>query len=172
MEIERKYLLGKLPDNLDSYTCYQLEQVYITTNPVIRARKKVNITKDIASPESEFILTVKTNGLLMREEYEIKMNEEGYNNVLAKAEGNTITKKRYIVPLEDNLKLELDIFEGAFEGLILGEIEFPDEETAKKYTPPEYISEEVTFDRRFANSTMSGLSPDEISDFIASLNIN
>ena len=40
MEIERKFLFHKLPDQLDTYPHYGIEQAYVTTNPVIRVRKK------------------------------------------------------------------------------------------------------------------------------------
>ena len=40
MEIERKFLLNGLPENLESYTCLIMEQAYISTNPVIRIRQK------------------------------------------------------------------------------------------------------------------------------------
>ena len=40
MEIERKFLFHKLPDQLDTYPHYGIEQAYVTTNPVIRVRRK------------------------------------------------------------------------------------------------------------------------------------
>ena len=46
------------------------------------------------------------------------------------------------------------------------EVEFPDEETAKKFTPPPYFGDEVTFDKRFHNSNMSTMSESDISDLI------
>lgn len=168
MEIERKFLLNKLPENLDTCTCYQMEQAYVTTSPVIRVRKKIDITNGTTNA-CKYILTIKSKGLLAHEEYELDLDEEGYNNVLKKAEGNVITKNRYIIPLGDGLIFELDIFKGIFDGLILGEIEFPSEEMAKKYTPPEFVSEEVTYDRRFSNSSMSKMSESEISEIISLL---
>lgn len=160
MEIERKFLLNKIPENLDNYTRLDLEQAYISTEPVIRVRKKA--TKENA----RYILTVKSTGLMSRQEFELDIEKSSYDKLLAKADGNIISKSRYLIPLDDNLTLELDIFHGIFDGLIMGEIEFADEETAKKYTPPEFISEEVTFDTRFHNSTMSNMSADDISDMM------
>lgn len=170
MEIERKFLLNKLPDHLECFECYTLEQAYIATNPVIRIRKKMWTAAE-GIQKSAYILTIKSGGLMVREEYEINITDEGYENLSKKAEGNVITKNRYIIPLEDELKLELDIFKGVFEGLIIGEVEFPDEDTAQKYTPPEYISAEVTFDRRFSNSAMSSMSPAEISKLLSLGNV-
>ena len=163
MEIERKYLTGKLPFSLSDFSYSELQQGYISTVPVIRIRKKIN------GDNSRYILTMKSSGMLSRQEFEMDITAEEYHNLLKKVSGNIISKKRYIIPLEDGLKLELDVFEGAFSGLVMGEIEFPDEETADKYTPPAYLDREVTFDKRFHNSSMSNMSPSEISDFIASL---
>lgn len=157
MEIERKFLINEIPYNLNEYDFYTLEQAYISTNPVIRIRKKINT-------DEKYILTIKSSGMMTRQEYELEIDKTAYDNLLKKAEGNIITKDRYIIPLDNSLVLELDIFKDAFDGLIMGEIEFPDEETAKKYTPPAYVSEEVTYDKRFHNSTMSSMSLKEISE--------
>lgn len=161
MEIERKFLLNNLPDNLENYQRLDLEQAYISTEPVIRIRKKATAS------ETRYILTVKSTGLMARQEFELDIDESSYNNLLKKAEGNVISKYRYLIPLDNSLTLELDIFHGKFKGLVIGEIEFPDKDSAKKYTSPEYLSEEVTFDTRFHNSTMSNMSDDEISDLIS-----
>ncbi len=168
MEIERKYLVKDLPFNLDEYPCYAMEQAYIFTNPVIRVRRKSTITvsKDYVDT---YILTVKSSGMLSRQEFELELEKDAYDNLIKKAEGNIISKKRYLLPLDANLTLELDIFDGVFNGLVIGEIEFPDEETSKKYNPPEYLFREVTFDSRFHNSTLSSMSPDDISDLLVSL---
>ena len=50
----------------------------------------------------------------------------------------------------EQLKWEVDVFHGENEGLIVAEIEVPDEQT--KFDLPDWIGEEVTGDRRFNNS--------------------
>lgn len=169
MEIERKFLFKSLPDNLESYDCFYMEQAYISTKPVVRVRTKSKVT-DFSNnilENAKYILTIKSSGMLSRQEYEMDITCEEYNNLLSKADGNIISKYRYIIPLENNLKIELDIFRGKFEGLVMGEIEFPDEETAKKYNLPDYVSKEVTFDKRFHNSNMSNMSDTDILDLIS-----
>lgn len=162
MEIERKFLVRKLPENLDRYDCKYLEQAYISTAPVIRIRA----IKNIANNTKQYVLTVKSEGMLAHQEYELEITESAYNNLMQKTEGNTISKYRYIIPLEDKLKVELDVFTGDFDGVVMGEIEFPTEEYAKKYDPPAYLGKEVTFDKRFHNNTMTKMSSDEISALI------
>ena len=161
MEIERKYLLKAIPDKLDEYTHYDIEQAYLANRPVVRVRKRTSTDK------KEFILTVKSTGMIKREEVEAAISEDTYNTFLDEAEGNIITKTRYIIPLNDGLKVELDIFRGVFDGIVMAEVEFPDEDTANKFTPPDYFSNEVTFDKRFHNSNMSIMTQAEISELIS-----
>ena len=40
MEIERKFLIKSLPDNLESYSCDTLIQAYISTEPLSVSGKK------------------------------------------------------------------------------------------------------------------------------------
>ena len=39
MEIEKKFKIKKLPDNLEQYEQKHIEQGYLCTNPVVRIRK-------------------------------------------------------------------------------------------------------------------------------------
>ncbi|MCM1081884.1 MAG: CYTH domain-containing protein [Clostridium sp.] len=168
MEIEKKYLIKNIPDNLATYSHYDIEQAYICSSPAIRVRKK-SIFSD-GNGSCTYILTVKGKGLIKREEFELTLEKNEYEALLNKTEGNIITKCRYLIPLTEGLSLELDIFGGKFKGLVMGEIEFPDEDSAKKYNPPAFIGREVTFDERFHNSVMSTMSESDISDLLALMN--
>ncbi len=167
MEIERKFLIKNNAFDLEKYDYIEIQQAYISTSPVIRVRKRCIVTA--ASDEAkatEYILTVKSKGMLSRQEFELQLTQEDYQNLLKKSEGNVITKRRYIIPLDNGLTLELDYFKDLFEGLVMGEIEFSDEDEAKKYNLPDFILREVTFDKRYHNSNMSIMPPEEISDLI------
>lgn len=159
MEIERKFLIdkNKLPKELESYPHSRLEQAYIITEPVLRIRQK----------DAEYILTYKGPGFLKREEEEFPLTKEAYEKLLTKTEGNIISKTRYRIPEKGGLTIELDIFHGLFEGLYLAEVEFPDEETANSYTPPEWFKKEVTTESAFHNSTLSSMKESEIKALIA-----
>ena len=39
-EIERKFLVKSLPENLDSFPSSQIEQGYLCTEPVVRIRRQ------------------------------------------------------------------------------------------------------------------------------------
>lgn len=147
MEIERKYLVRKLPEQLEQYPYHFIEQAYLCTNPVVRIRKQ----------DDDYILTWKGKGLLAREEYNLPLTEEGYYHLLEKKDGNVLTKKRYLIPLSNHLMAELDIFEGMFEGLVLVEVEFPDEASANCFTAPDWFGRDVTFQGTYQNSALSRL---------------
>ena len=85
-----------------------------------------------------------------------------------KADGNVISKKRYVIPLENpqfddsfypitdpKLSIELDIFEPPFAPLIMAEVEFSCTEMANAFIPPEWFDEDVTNNTEYHNSTMS-----------------
>lgn len=90
MEIERKFTLKSLPDNLESYPSHHIEQVYLNYNPVIRARKQ----------DDEYYLTYKGSGMMARDESNLPLNEESYYHLREKADGTVISKRRYLIPLE------------------------------------------------------------------------
>ena len=117
MEIERKYLIdGTLPFSLEPFSCHLIEQAYLCTAPVVRVRRQ----------DQDYILTYKGSGLMAREEYNLPLTATSYAHLLTKADGNIITKKRYVIPLAGGLRAELDLFEGTFDGLRIVEVEAPD----------------------------------------------
>lgn len=147
MEIERKYLVSQLPENLASCQSHKIEQAYLCTDPVVRIRRQ----------DDSYFLTYKSKGMLSREEYNLPLTKDAYEHLLPKADGNVITKQRYVIPLENGLSAELDLFSGIFEGMVLAEVEFPSVEASLAFTPPAWFSKEVTFERQYHNSYLSSL---------------
>ena len=144
MEIERKYLIKSIPENLKDFPCRIIEQGYLNTDPVVRIRKDDN----------NFELTYKSKGLMVRKEYNIPLTKEAYEHLLRKIDGRLIKKRRYMIPLEGNLTIELDVFEGDLAPLILAEVEFSDEQSALSFTPPDWFGEDVTFSGKYHNSQL------------------
>ena len=108
-----------------------------------------------AYPQGQRQLTYKSKGLLSREEYNLPLTGEAYAHLKEKIDGRLIVKTRYEIPLGEKLTIELDIFHGDLEPLVLAEVEFPDEETANAFTPPEWFGKDVTFFSQYHNSTLS-----------------
>ena len=145
MEIERKFLPVHLPEDLERFEMHRIEQGYLNTDPVIRIRRA----------DDDYYLTYKSRGLLAREEYNLPLNEESYRHLKPKADGRVIEKRRYLIPLDERLTVELDVFEGDLAPLILAEVEFESEEEANAFVPPQWLGKDVTYDTRYHNSTMS-----------------
>ncbi len=145
MEIERKFLIKKLPGDLSQYQCKKIAQGYICTNPVVRIRKS----------DDEYYLTYKGKGLMAREEHNLPLTKEGYEHMLPKIDGRLIEKSRYLIPLDEKLTAELDIFEGDLAPLIIVEVEFDSVAAADSFTPPEWFGEDVTESRKYHNSNLA-----------------
>jgi CYTH domain-containing protein len=184
VEIERKFTVKELPKDLESYPFREIEQAYLNVQPAIRVRKdnnsyymtyKCRLALEIGQDNNE---NFKLNGSadIGQTEYNLPLDEATYEHLKAKADGNVITKKRYLIPLNSDgfdrdylaqnpdlskaiesgdIKIELDIFEGVFEGRLLAEVEFPSEEAARAYKPAEWFDEDVTGDPRYSNAHMS-----------------
>ena len=146
MEIERKFLIRKddLPQDLASYPCHRIEQGYLCTSPVVRIRRQ----------DDDYFLTYKSKGLMTREEYNLPLTKESYEHMRPKADGILISKTRYLIPFK-TYTIELDVFDAPYEGLILAEVEFPDESSANSFTAPDWFGEDVTFSKIYHNSTLS-----------------
>lgn len=168
MEIERKFTIRHLPENLSAYTCLHMEQAYLCTDPVVRIRRE----------NDNYYLTYKGKGLLAREEANLPLHAEGYAHLLTKADGLIIQKDRYLIPIEApsfdmaalsdlgihkipdhlQLKIELDIFTSP-SGLVMAEVEFPSIELANAYQMPHWFAEDVTSNRAYHNSNISKGGP-------------
>ena len=150
-EIERKFLVEKdtalaylSKCKSGEYKCHEIEQAYLTTDPVIRVRKS----------DDEYYMTYKGKGFMSREEYNLPLTKEAYDTLLKKADGNVISKTRILIPY-DKYTIELDIFKPPFDYIFMAEVEFESEGEANSFIAPEWFSEEVTRDRNYHNSVLS-----------------
>lgn len=145
MEIERKFLIPVLPENLKDYPCRHIEQAYLCTEPVVRIRRQ----------DDTYILTYKSAGMMAREEYNLPLTAAAYAHLKEKADGIVLSKKRYLLPLSDGLTIELDVFAAPYETLWLAEVEFSSIEQAEAFVPPEWFGEDVTYSGKYHNSVLS-----------------
>lgn len=161
MEIERKFTIKQLPENLDSYPCHHIEQAYLNIAPVVRVRKE----------DETYYLTYKGSGMMAREEHNLPLNKEAYYHLRDKADGKIISKKRYLIPLSNPefraregfpappedyaLTIELDVFDAPFAPLIMAEVEFGSKEAAECFIPPTWFDEEVTYCKEYHNSYLA-----------------
>jgi CYTH domain-containing protein len=162
MEIERKYTvdLASLPADLGTYKHHIIEQGYLCTKPVVRIRqrdddyiltykhKKKNKSKGFESNEPSAIVS---------DEIEMELTREAYLHLRDKCDLNMVSKTRYIIPLQDGLKAELDVFAGKLSGLYFAEVEFDSVEIANSFSPPEWMIADVSDDKRYHNSHLAEL---------------
>lgn len=155
-EIEKKFLIKNIPEELEKFKKIRIEQGYLNTfgNPTLRIRKYGN----------EYLLTYKSkiestlNSAKICREEELPISEEAYFHLKTKIDGQMIEKWRYFIELENNLIAELDIFDGYLKGLKFVEVEFKKEEDSVSFNPPIWFGKDVTFDYRFRNSYLSSVS--------------
>ena len=145
MEIERKYLVRKLPENLEQYNKKEIAQGYLCTEPVVRIRRS----------NDDYYMTYKGDGLMVREEYNLPLTQEAYEHLRPKIDGLLIAKTRYLIPLDNKLTSELDVFEEDLNGLVIVEVEFNTVEEANAFHAPDWFGEDVTNSGKYHNSYLS-----------------
>lgn len=146
-EIERKFLVVRLPDSLDSYTHTPIRQGYLIVTEggtELRIRQK----------GERFFQTIKSGGGLSRTEIEISLSEDQFEALWPHTEGRRVSKIRYQIPVGGHTA-ELDRFEGELADLLLVEVEFPSEADSRQFDPPDWFGVEVTDDGRYKNKSLA-----------------
>ena len=152
MEIEKKFVVKNMPSDLNKYQKKTIDQAYLSVkDPVLRIRRSnddyfLTYKSRLGLADSENLVALTVN------EVELVLSKDVYHHLLEKVDYNIIEKTRYLIPLDGNLTAELDIFNGILKGLIIVEVEFSDQNEAKKFIPPSWFGEDVTFDKRFRNN--------------------
>jgi len=150
MEIERKWLVDKKElDKLIEFSKYQerIEQYYLNgpnDEWVIRLRKA----------DRQYFLTLKNKGLLSREEIEVRISKQTFNDQIAFAK-TKIAKIRYMVEINpDDLGFyEIDVYDD-YE-FITCEVEFDTEEEANSFVAPDWCIKDVTQDPTYKNVNLA-----------------
>ncbi len=164
-EIERKYEVKYLPSDIEIERVEKIEQVFIyhDGNTLIRLRKIE------ANQSVNYRYTVKTKGDIqydnsyqIAQKYEIESNitKENYEQLLTRKISNKITKTRIIIPIKNNLKVEMDIYHSYLEGLLTAEVEFTNEEDANQFDKPDWLGEEIGY-KELSNRKLAEMNQNE-----------
>jgi adenylate cyclase len=150
VEIERKWLVARLPEDLGAWEAAELEQGYvaITDAAEVRVRRRGGANGDA-------VLTVKSAPGLRRVEEEVAIAPGAFRRLWALTEGRRIVKLRHSREVAPGIVLELDVYAGALEGLATLEVEFADEDAARGWSPPEWVGRELTGDKAYANQALA-----------------
>jgi CYTH domain-containing protein len=146
-EIEKKFVVKKLPENLESFPKKEIKQGYVSISEdgtEVRVRQKNN----------KFYHTTKSAGGLVREEIEREISQEEFDTFWAQTEGRRVEKTRYEIPLENDLIAELDIYHGGLDGLQTVEVEFHGN-NIEGFTPPDWFGDDVTENRAYKNANLA-----------------
>ena len=142
-EIERKFLVKWLPDDLKGSRSFVIEQGYLATESAgrqVRLRKRGHAAS----------LTFKLRRGNHREEREIKLTPKQFATLWPGTAGRRLRKVRYEIPWE-NVLIELDIYRGRHAGLVVAEVEFPDRASCRRFKAPWWFGREVTGEKRYSN---------------------
>lgn len=146
-EIERKFLLGELPDWLAERTGERISQGYLTNGggPEIRLRRAGERT----------LLTVKTGAGEVREELEVELDQYLFRTLWPLTAGRRVTKIRLREPLGAGREAEVDVYAENLAGLVVAEVEFSSVEESREFEPPPWLGKEITDDARYANRELA-----------------
>ena len=147
IEIERKFLVTSTAFIPECFAQHTIAQGYLNSNPERTVRIRIKGEKGF--------ITIKGIGNASgasRLEWEKEIPLEEAKLLVPLCEKGVIEKTRYEVK-SGNHVIEVDVFHGENEGLILAEIELKNEnETIEK---PVWLGTEVTGDKRYYNSYLS-----------------
>ncbi len=147
IEIERKFLVERRPDDLDAHPSREIEQGYlaITDDVEVRLRRYGDQT----------FLTVKSSGDGSRIEEEIEIEARRFAALWPLTDGRRLEKRRYAIPFGDGLTIELDIYHGRLAGLLTAEVEFDTPADATAFAPPGWFGRELTDDPSYKNKRLA-----------------
>ena len=146
-EIERKFLVNEIPEDLYKYPSCVISQGYLEAaddETEVRIRRK----------DDRFFKTVKSGRGLERKETETVIGSDAYDKLWPETAGMRIEKRRYEIPYERHV-IELDIYLGDLAGLIVAEVEFNSVDESGHFNPPSWFGKEVTDNPGYKNKSLA-----------------
>jgi CYTH domain-containing protein len=152
MEIERKFLLSEVPPTMRFARREPIRQGYLALDGDTEVRLRI-------TPKGA-LMTIKAGRGGVRVEEEIPVQARQAEALWELTEGRRVQKSRRRVRLAGpaegpELHVEVDEYAGALDGLVVAEVEFPDEATARGFEPPAWFGRELSDDWRYANRSLA-----------------
>jgi adenylate cyclase len=122
-EIERVFKVRQIPKDIEKYPSENVVQGYLAID-VTGAEGRLRKVAE------RYFETYKGCGRLQRRELEIELSHDQFNTLWPGIDGRRIEKIRYQID-EGGQKIELNVFRGDLEGLVLAEVEFPSREKSE-----------------------------------------
>lgn len=169
-EIERKFVfVGNLRDLQNAGMISEIRSIrqgYYSgpkDSMVVRVRQQ-EVNHAHYFQKSSFLTIKRSDGGPGMIEHEIQIGNDQATEMLGECGDKLITKHRYIVPLLDGLKAEIDYFNGGLSGIQIVEIEIPSENYV--FTVPDFCGVELTDVPGISNFNMA-LNPDKAKDILS-----
>jgi CYTH domain-containing protein len=148
-EIEKKYIIKNVPENVKLENEKEIHQTYLVTG-----KEEIRVRKLIKKENYQFTMTIKKGKGLVREEVELTILEATYNQLLTNNYKIPLRKKRSKIVIEGN-EFDYDVYLNSKEvGLKTIEIEFNSEEEANNFIKPEWFGKDVTDDKSYKNQNL------------------
>lgn len=149
-EIERKWIVNKDQLPADMELLKQIEQVYLSIAPEIRARRS-----SYPDGVEVYKVTVKSKGDLVRDELDILISANEFDNIREKS-NDVVLKDRYACTVDNDITVFVDIFHTVkLDGLVIAEIEFTSKKEAESYIPEDWFGQEITYYAGFKNASLA-----------------
>ena len=167
-EIERKFAVKYLPENLNIESIVHITQAFIYRDKLTIIRIRA-IKESYPEAKQVYIYTLKTKGDIeynnnydIGKKYEIEneISKEEFENLIKNKISNIIEKTRIKIPIGNNLKAEIDIYYDYLEGMLTLEVEFPNEELANNFQKPDWFGEELGY-KTLSNRKLSQMTKEE-----------
>lgn len=166
MEIERKFLvnINNIENIIENKELVRKEitqdYLYFDKYTAIRRRRIVYDNLDV-----KYYYTIKTgHKSLSTNEIENEISATEYNELCINKNYHTLSKTRIIYPYIDNLKIEIDIFNGDYNNLVFAEIEFTSESQAENIQLPDFFGKELT--NKITNAEMATMNYNNVMNII------
>jgi CYTH domain-containing protein len=145
IEIERRWLVDLSAVDLEAVPYREIEDLYI-------ADSRLRLRRVIADDKVTFKLCKKYGRRTLWSEpiTNLYLTEVEYRRFAALA-GHRSLKRRYSLA-----QGSLDVYQEPHPGLAIFEAEFADEPAAASFTPPNFVTREITAEPQFSGAALAG----------------
>jgi CYTH domain-containing protein len=147
VEIERKFLVARPPEDLARHSHQAIAQGYLAIGDD-------GVEVRIRRTPAEALLTIKAGRGTVRLEEELPISEERFATLWPWTQGRRIEKVRYRVPTK-GATIEVDVYDGALRGLVIAEVEFDSRAARDDFRPPGWLAADVSDDPRYKNQSLA-----------------
>lgn len=152
-EIERKFLIEReqFEELKSGYESKDISQAYL----VVSEDREVRLRT--IRDDGVHLLTIKSSGNLSRQEFEIKLSNQQFEEFepLWENDDASVHKTRYYIP-HGKLTIEVDEYRKNLKGLVVAEVEFKDRKSAEDFEAPCWFGQEITSEDKYKNKNLAG----------------